>query len=123
MAEKWLVIDAHTHYIPEEAVAKVGVVGGFDYSALMHGEMRVAYAKFRDIEGLLRIMEDAGVDMAVLNQSAWSEQGMGVCKRLNDGYARVGCEYPGKFILCGHVPLQSGKEIVDHRIVRVQNTP
>lgn len=113
MTEKWLVIDAHTHFLPAEAVAKTGITGGFDYSALMRGEMSIAYKKFQDIEATLRIMQDAGVDMAVLNQSAWSTQGLEVCKGLNDGYARIGREYPGKFILCGHIPLQLGQDVMN----------
>jgi predicted TIM-barrel fold metal-dependent hydrolase len=113
MENKWLVIDSHTHYLPEEAVGKTGKTkDGFDYSALLTGEMGVPYRKIRDIQGILKTMEDAGVDIAVLNQSAWSGQGLAVCQALNDGYARVKREYPGKFILCGHVPLQGGQEVV-----------
>jgi len=110
---KWLVVDAHTHYLPQEAVAKTGVVRNFDYSALLKGEMSIPYKRIQDIEGTLRIMEDAGVDMAVLNQSAWSGQGLEVCKAMNDSYARLKRDYPDKFILCGHVPLQGGQDVVD----------
>ena len=113
MAEKWLVIDAHTHFLPEEAVTKARVSGGFDFPALLRGEMSVPYKRIQDIEGILRIMEGAGVDMAVLNNAAWAAQGLEVCKALNDGYARAERDYPGKFILCGHVPLQAGQDVVD----------
>lgn len=113
MKDKWLVIDSHTHFLPHEAVAKTGKRGDFDYSALLKGEMSVPYKKIQDIEGILRVMEDAGIDMAVLNQCAWSANGFEVCKAMNDGYARAMREYPGKFIVCGHVPLQGGKEAVD----------
>ena len=113
MTEKWLVIDAHTHFIPEEAVKRAGVSGGFDYSALLRGEMSLPYKRIQDIEGILRLMEDAGVDMAVLNNASWGAQGMEVCKALNDGYARAGRDYPGKFILCGHVTLEPGQDVID----------
>ena len=113
MAEKWMVIDAHIHYLPEEAVAKTGVSDGFNYKSLMHQELSLPYKRFQDIEGMLRVMEDAGVDMAVLTQSAWSAQGLEVSKALNNGYAKLERNYPGKFILCGHVPLQKGQDIID----------
>lgn len=113
MAEKWLVIDSHIHYLPQEAVAKTGVSGGFDYSAVMRGELSIAYKRLQDIERMVQVMEDAGVDMAVLTQSAWSAQGLEVSKALNNGYAEVARDYPGKFILCGHVPLQQGKDVID----------
>lgn len=113
MAEKWLVIDSHIHYLPPEAIAKTGVSNGFDYSSLIKGELLYSYKRLQDIEGMLRAMEDAGVDMAVLAQSAWSAQGLEVSKALNDGYAGLTRRYPGKFILCGHVPLQGGQGVVD----------
>ena len=33
MTEKWLVIDAHTHFLPEEAVAQAAS-DGFDFSTI-----------------------------------------------------------------------------------------
>jgi aminocarboxymuconate-semialdehyde decarboxylase len=113
MAKKWLVIDSHTHYLPEAAIAKAGVSHGFDFPALLKGEMSIPYAKIRDLDGILRVMDDAGIDMAVENQSAWTTQGMPICKAINDGYAEVLKQYPEKFILCGHVPLEGGQTAVD----------
>ena len=83
MTEKWLVIDAHTHYLPQEAIGGAGVSGGFNYSALLKGNMSLPYARIQDIEGILRIMEDGGVDMAVLNNAAWGAQSLEVCKAIN----------------------------------------
>jgi predicted TIM-barrel fold metal-dependent hydrolase len=113
MTKKWLVIDSHTHYLPEEAVSKAGVSNGFDYKALLKGEMSVPYKRIRDIEETLRIMDGAGIDMAVENQSAWSNQGLEICKAINNGYSGILSRYPDKFILCGHVPLEGGQAIVD----------
>ncbi len=109
MAEKWLVIDAHTHFLPEEVTAKAGISSDGPEG----GVRMIPYRKIHDIEGTLRIMEGAGVDMAVLNLSASSPKGLEVCKAINEGYARIGRTYPGKFILCGHVPLQSGRGIIE----------
>ena len=112
MTEKWLVIDAHLHFLPEEAATKTGR-GGVYASTLLRGGLSLAYQRLQDIEGILSLMEDAGVDMAVINQSAWSPHGLEVCRALNDGYARIARDYPGKFILCGHVPLRPGQEVLD----------
>ena len=115
MAEKWLVIDSHTHYHPMEEVVKAvssGVASPPDWKDNQL-KMAVAVEKMGDIEGTLRLMEDAGVDMVVFNQASSSEQGMGMSKAVNNGYARIARQYPGKFILCGHVPLQAGQDVVD----------
>jgi len=108
-----MVIDAHIHYLPQEAIDKATVSGGFDYRALLKGELSLPYKRLQDLEEILGIMEGAGVDMAVLNNASWAAQGLEVCKALNDGYARVGREYPEKFISCGHITLQPGQETVD----------
>ncbi|MDP2917227.1 MAG: amidohydrolase family protein [Dehalococcoidia bacterium] len=113
LKEKWLIIDSHIHYIPKKAVSKAGISGGFDYTAPLRGEMVTSYGRAQDIEGMIQIMEDSGVDLAVLNQTAWSPQGIEMCKIMNDSYAEVGQKYPGKFILCGHVPLQQGQDVIN----------
>lgn len=113
MAKKWLVIDSHTHIIPKEAAAKAGFADGFDYAAPLRQEGSVSYAMAQDVEGMLRVMEDSGIDMAVINKAAWSPQGLEMCKLMNDKYVEVGNKYPGKFILCGTVPLQGGQDAAD----------
>jgi predicted TIM-barrel fold metal-dependent hydrolase len=106
LEEKYLVIDSHIHFLPEEAVSKAKALRTVDFTTFIKGDMGASpHTKIQNIEEILRIMESAGVDKAVLNQSAWSKQGLEVCQALNDGYARIKRQYPGKFILCGHVPL------------------
>jgi len=114
MVEKWLVIDAHhTHFLPKEAIAEAGVSRGFDFSGLLRGDMNIPYGRIQDLEGTLRIMEDAGIDMAVLHCAPWSPQGLEICKALNDGYAKLARDYQDKFILCGHIPLEQGQDVID----------
>ncbi len=109
MTEKWLIIDAHHHYCPEEAAKKLGVVDGMDYSARMK-ERGSCYWHGQEIERSIRLMDEAGVDMAVINQSAWSACGLEVCQEMNNAYAMVTKQYPGRFIACAHVPLDSEPE-------------
>ncbi len=112
MTEKWLVIDAHSHFLPAEAINTDRKMGT-NFPQIMIKERNVPLTRIQDIEGLLRIMEDAGVDMGVLTLAQWSHFGFEVCRAINKGYARIGRDYSNKFILCGHVPLQSGIEVVD----------
>jgi predicted TIM-barrel fold metal-dependent hydrolase len=58
------------------------------------------------------MMDEAGVDMAVLNQAAWSPQGLEMCRAINDGYAEAGKKYPDRFIPCIHIPLEAGPEVL-----------
>jgi len=57
-------------------------------------------------------MDEAGVDMAVIHMASWNVLGLAVCKLMNDGCARAMREYPGRFIGCAHVPLESGQEVL-----------
>ncbi len=113
MPKKWLVIDSHHHFLPEEAARKSGVADGTDYAAYMVGRYARAFQWLRQIERNVRIMDEAGVDMAVINQSGSSPQGLEMCQTINDGYAKVVSEYPGRFIACAHVPLEGGPEVLN----------
>jgi len=104
MTEAWPIIDAHAHFLPEEAIAVAKTGGSSGFSGIPGA---------RGIEGTLRFMEDAGVDMTVLTMSAVSFLGLNVCKAINDGYAKIMREYPRKFVLCGQVPLQQGQDVAD----------
>lgn len=112
MGKNWLVIDSHIHFLPEEAVKKAAETQ-VNMSNMMIEYRPVTIQKTKDIETMLRIMADGGVDMAVINSSQWNRMGLGICKELNNGYARIKRTYPGKFILCGHAPLQPGQDVVD----------
>jgi predicted TIM-barrel fold metal-dependent hydrolase len=111
MATDWLVIDSHSHFLPAEAITQAKR-DGFDLTRISSkGSARLK--TMEDIEGLVRVMEDAGIDKVVLNQAAWNQIGIAVCKALNNGYAKIGRDYPGKFVLCGHAPLREGQDVLD----------
>ncbi len=110
--KEYMVIEAHTHYLPPEALT-VPANNSFDVAALAHSDSKIQVKRTQDIDGLVRIMEDSGVDMAVLAMAQQSTLGLEVCKVMNKNYAAVGRKYPGKFILCGHIPLEPGKAVTD----------
>lgn len=107
MSEKWFVVDAHNHYYPEEAIKKVTVADGMDYTAGFKGVQADAYNRAMSIDRTVKLMDDAGVDMAVLEQSALSPVGIELCMAMNDGYAQAAKAHPGRFIACAHLPLDS----------------
>jgi len=112
MAEKWLVIDSHNHYIPEKAVELACFADGIDYRDRLK-VMSAGYKRNFEVEPRLAFMDEAGVDMAVLNTASWSPQGIEMCRALNDGYAAVVAKYPKRFIGCAHVPLDASRETLD----------
>lgn len=113
MAEKWLVIDAHIHWQPPTAVDNKGESSRSRIAALPGGEQNIAYTWLRDIDWIVRTLEEAGVDMLVLNQVTSISGGLETCKRLNDGYAEAILRYPNKLIMCGHIPLQADHNVLD----------
>ena len=112
MDKKWFVIDAHNHYIPRDATRLASAADGTDYAASLK-RIPSAYDANYDMDERLRIMDEAGVDMAVLEQSAWSPRGLEMCKALTDSYADVEKKYPHRFIPCAHLPLESGQKVLD----------
>jgi predicted TIM-barrel fold metal-dependent hydrolase len=112
MTEKVLLIDSHNHFIPEKATELACAADGMDFRDRLK-KMAAGYVKNFEIEPRLRLMDEAGVDMVVLHTAAWSPQGIGMCRALNDGYAEAVRKYPERFIGCAHVPLEGGRETVD----------
>ncbi len=107
-----IVVDTHHHFLPSEAVGFARKTEEIDY---LFGLKRfsIAYAWMQDVERTLRYMADCGLHMVVLNQCSWSPNGVETCKAINDGYAKIQREYPGKFITCAHVPVHEGPSAID----------
>ena len=114
MTKEWFVVDCHNQYIPREAIPlimsspmgkQMGFGGGGSAPAgPMSGSL--------DIEGKLRVMEGAGVDMAVIHMASLNLLGLEFCAAMNTGNARVAREYPGKIVPLAHVPLETGPEVM-----------
>ncbi len=120
MTANWLIIDSHIHYLPKEVVIQAAS-SGTDLSTILrknrggvsYKSQDVPTSRMQDIEEIIRVEEDAGVDMAVLTQSPSSQLGLDACKTLNNCYAKIAHNYPGRFIMCGHIPLRQGQDIID----------
>lgn len=113
MAKKWLIIDAHHHFFPKEAVDKLGFADGNDYAADLAGRFADRWKSGMSIERSIEFMDESGIDMALINQSTWSPVGLALCQAMNDGYAKAANKYPGRFIACAHVPLEAGSDTLN----------
>jgi len=111
MSEKWIVIDCHNQFTPSEVIpyTRGSSVDLTDLSSPRSGPFKTTL----DIEGKLRAMEDAGIDMAVSHQATLNMMGLDACKAMNDGNARLVKEYPAKFVGLAHVPLDAGPETLN----------
>jgi hypothetical protein len=83
MDKRWFVIDAQNHYVPRDATLLASAADGTYYAASLK-RIPSAYDANYNMDERLRIMEEAGVNMAVLEQSAWSHRGLEMCKALTD---------------------------------------
>lgn len=105
MARNWLIIDAHNHYFPRDVMGKLGTADGMDYAAMAAGRVNRCYLWGMSIERTLQVMDEAGVDMTLINQSTWSPQGLEICQKLNYAYSKIERDYPKRFISCIQIPL------------------
>jgi len=112
MTTNFLVIDTHNHFVPNKATNFIFSKDRTDdnkSSTPPRSELERAGL----IESRLHVMDEAGVNMAVLNMSALSPYGLDLCRILNDGYAEIVSKHPDRFIACAHVPLGGSQDIID----------
>ena len=95
------VIACHNHYVPPKLFDRFKVAGRRDLTGKIDF---MFYEKLTRLDDHLADMEEAGVDMFVINLAQWNIRGLDVCRELNDGYAEVVRRYPDKFVALAHVP-------------------
>ena len=113
MEKNFVVIDAHNHFLPEAAAKKSTTADGKDFAQAFSGSRAHGWKRTLDLENRVQLMDEAGVDMAVLEQSASSPQGIGYCHEINDGYFKAIREYPNRFLPCVHVPLEGSPQALE----------
>ena len=112
MSDKLFVIDAHAHFLPKATIPKA-IEMKIDPSKMSVAPIYLTLKKMENLELILQNMQEAGVDMTLLMQTVWTSLGLEICKVINDEYSKVKKAYPGKFIMCGHIPLKSGQEVIN----------
>ncbi|MBW1800813.1 MAG: amidohydrolase [Deltaproteobacteria bacterium] len=96
MANTPFVIDMQQHYVPPQAYKRVGKSTEYDHAVGMK-RLSKAYELIVDIEGHLKWMDDAGIDMGILSTAALAGSGYEFCRLCNEGYAEVVRKYPDRF--------------------------
>ncbi|MGW3811264.1 amidohydrolase family protein [Micromonospora sp. NPDC005113] len=118
------VWDVHAHYLPEQALELMGsgraamavVPGcGVDDNVTLNGmSVGTPLAKLTSVDSMLAAMDTTGVSRRVLSPPPftyryWSEpqEGLRLCRLLNDALAEVVAAHPDRFSAVGTVPLQA----------------
>ena len=96
-----MIIDAHSHYLPEEIIK----TASFYHPGWM------------DIEGQLKSMEEFGIDKAVLNYPTTDahiklSDEEKACRIYNDGLSKIVRKYPHKFIGLGILPVKDKEKML-----------
>jgi predicted TIM-barrel fold metal-dependent hydrolase len=107
-----MVVDTHHHFLPPEAAKCAKKTEEIDY---IFGLKRfsIPYGWMQEVERTLTYMDECGIHMALLNQCTWSPNGLETCQAINNGYAKIQRENPGKFITCAHLPIHEGSSAMD----------
>jgi predicted TIM-barrel fold metal-dependent hydrolase len=116
MTGKYFVVDAQFHNIPlevaKEAFKKAEPSEEKDF-LFQIDKANISDRRLFDTKAAVSHMEECGIDMAVVFRAIWSHIGLGFCKTLNDGLAKLMREYPGKFIPLAHIPYLEGQPALD----------
>ncbi len=112
-----MIIDWEHHYLPEELIVRKGG---------KRGEQSVVYERGRprgnlrpelaDVEQHLRVMDAAGIDVAVLSIAVSSDDPQAAleeCRIWNDRAAEVARRYPGRFVGLAPIPPLGGEKAFD----------
>jgi aminocarboxymuconate-semialdehyde decarboxylase len=120
----WMVVDVHTHYIPEELIELIDSGHGPSGLAVEHREGRdpliahdnglryPALEIFRDVAARLAYMDQQGIDVSVISLVPslflyWIDpaETAAACRLLNDAAARMAAQSDGRVAAMAVVPL------------------
>ena len=96
MVNGYFVTDMQHHFMPEAALNLFTQTPEHDFTTGLR-RYRRAYAIMADVKGHLDYMDRAGIDMAVLSTGGFTPNGYEFCRAVNDAYADVIRQYPGRF--------------------------
>ncbi|HEX5507955.1 MAG TPA: amidohydrolase family protein [Pseudolabrys sp.] len=99
-----MIVDFQHHYTPPELMER-----GADASRLSLDENGNPKYRFNpllaDLAAHVRMMDRAGIDMAVLScGSGFDQPDLATCRIINDRLHEAARDYPGRFIGLAHVP-------------------
>lgn len=101
-----MIIDFQHHFVPGELAARKGLVPG-ERRNLMEGGIPkfTLHDKLYDIDGQIRDMDHAGIDLAVLTCNLGWDASLEECRIINDQMAEIQARHPRRFTGLAHAPV------------------
>lgn len=104
------VLDTHHHFVPEPVFAELVTMAG-GASRLVTDRISMTLSEdLHRVETHLQVMNDAGVDVALLTYSGLSVFGADLCRSLNEAYAEIVSEHYPRFQGAAHLALDDPAE-------------
>lgn len=103
-----MIIDFHVHYTPPEFVRDPVPAGETRVDYAQGLPMYIHHAALSDLEGHLRAMDLAGLDVAVLSSGTGMAGTLEACRRVNDALRAAERRHPGRIRGLAHVPPLGG---------------
>jgi predicted TIM-barrel fold metal-dependent hydrolase len=107
-----LIVDFQHHYTPPEFLGprQRAEISQLDANGNPESPFNPLIC---DLPAHIRMMDKAGIDVAVLSSGAgFDNQDAASCRRLNDLMKKAEVDFPGRFLSLGHVPSLKGAEAV-----------
>jgi predicted TIM-barrel fold metal-dependent hydrolase len=105
-----MVVDFHHHYTPSELMER----GEGDGTVQLDENGNPSYRfnpLLAQLPDHLRMMDQAGIDVAVLScGSGFDQPNLATCRLINDRLHQAESDYPGRFIGLAHVPALNSPE-------------
>ncbi len=112
-----MIIDWEHHYMPEELWLKKGGKKGEKTIVYEYGRPRGdLHPELYDVEGHLRLMDEVGIDMAVLSIAVSNDDAkiaLEEAKVWDDGVSALIKKYPKRFVGLAPIPPLGGEEAFD----------
>ena len=100
------IIDVQHHFVPLELLARRGITPGERRNLIEGGIPKLTlHDKLYDMDGQLRDMDRAGIDLAVLSCNLGWDAPLEECRLINDSLAEIQRRYPGRFAGLAHAPV------------------
>jgi predicted TIM-barrel fold metal-dependent hydrolase len=99
-----MIIDFQHHYTPPELMERGSGDGTIRLDENGHPNYRFS-PLLADLPAHVRMMDHAGIDMAVLScGSGFDQPDLATCRLINDRLRQAEQDYPGRFIGLAHIP-------------------
>ncbi len=101
-----MIIDFQHHFVPLELLTRRGFTPGERRNLIEGGIPKLTvHDKLYDIDGQLRDMDLAGIDLAVLSCNLGWDAPLEDCRLINDRLAEIQRRYPDRFAGLAHAPV------------------